>query len=230
MPEPKIKIETYPIRISISKERKKLLSTGEVREYKRIRGYVEFYEMDALEKWVAIKKKDLETFKKLLVLFNDLLEVEFSIEITKEEFHELYKALQEYEEKNDDAWVYHYGIPKIYYFLRGLIFAEWRPFRTLKQYLEEHEIEGIDPDKLKDEVFSLLEKIEDELWKRYEKLGISEFTDMEALDYNEFVVEMRFNEIRVSKRGQIILDKDDDKYILEISMDGSCDIDYICIR
>ena len=132
-----IDIDSYPIRISISKERKKLLTSGEVREYKRVRGYVELHELDALHSWIAIRKDQFEILEELLIDFVKSMNFEIKIEITPEKYPVLYKVLKEFEEKGN-AWIYHQNLPEI-----GWIFLTlwvYRYERDIAKYLEE---EGI---------------------------------------------------------------------------------------
>jgi len=225
----RIDMEIYPIRISITKERKKLLSSGEVREYKRIRGYLELHELDALKKWKAVKEKDLNELLKLLLLFDDLLEKKIEVKITKEKYPTLYKILKEYELRNEDAWVHDYGIPKIHIdFLYPLMFLDVN-LDALFANSDMSILSEEEEDKLMDDVWQLLEDVDDAIYKAYESLGISELVSIDAGDYAEIIIDACFGDLEIHKFAETYLDKGEDGYVLVINVDGSlflkdCDI------
>jgi len=225
----RIDLEKYPIRIAISKERRRLKSSGEIRVYKRCRGYVEMDERDVTESWVAIKVRDFNLFKSLLLHFDNLLEKEISEEINEKKYPVLFMALKQYEEKHEDAWVHDYGIPRIYWdFLKALLFKEWMGFgQTTEMYLEEKGI-SVYVYELEDDLAYLWENIEEKLQSEYTKLG-GVVHSIEALDYGEINIELHFGSFIARKRGTIYLDKSDNAYKIEIRMNGSSSIGGIYI-
>ena len=169
-----------------------MLSTGEIKVYKRVKGYVELHEVDALESWKVVKEKDLNELQKLLLHFDDLLEKKIEIRITKERYPTLYKILKEFEERNEDAWVHVYGIPKIHIdFLYLLLFSNVNRdvlfARSDMPNLSEEEEE-----KLNDDIWQLLEDIDDAIYKAYSGLGISEIVSIDEGDYAEIVIDAIF--------------------------------------
>jgi len=227
--EKKVEMERYTLRISITRERKRLLSTGEVKEYKRVKGYVELHEVDALESWKVVKEKDLNELQKLLLHFDDLLEKKIEIRITKERYPTLYKILKEFEERNKDAWVHIYGIPKIHIdFLYPLLFSNVS-LDVLFARSDMPNFSEEEKEKLNDDIWQLREDIDDAIYKAYSGLGISEIVSIDEGDYAEIVIDAIFGEVEVHKFAETYLDKDEDGYKLTINVDGSmhlpnCDI------
>ena len=212
-----IQIRAHPIHVSISKERKKLITTGEVREYKRVRGYVELHEDEALEEWVAIQERDFVELVKLLKHFVDLIESErVRVEISKDKYPTLWKALREYEESNP-AWFQVLGVPRIYLdVLKPLLILPGDADKVVR----EHEL-SVDPEQLKDEVWDLIEEVDDKVYEAFRPLGLSEIESCDPADYSEWIWTLRFGGVTIYKRGFEILGKGKDGYVLEVTFDGS---------
>jgi len=219
----RVEMDIHPVNVYVSKEKKKLLMEEKI--YSRIRGYVELTGNDLSEKWCAIRRRDAETFIKLLKLMYRLTERKFEVEITREKYPGLHGMIKQFEEKH--GWYFKFGEPEVFWYVIRPVMVS---IDNLGYVVEEEELD-VDVSKAKEEVWSLYSEIDEKLHKTYENLNISEITNFEILDYNEFLIEATLSlddeEIDFERRGRIHLDKNGDKYILKFEIDGSMWIENI---
>jgi len=212
------------LKVYVVKEKRDLKSGEKI--YERIRGYVDIEGSDIGRKWYSIHEKDLEALIRILDIFAGIFDMKIEIEITQDRYPEIYNVLKQYEEKNDDAWIYHFGVPDIFYFLNGIM--DGYVDRELKYY-------GIDadPEKLRGEIEKLWIEITDRI-ENYikDRLLISaEIVDVHRGDYNEWIYEIVIDGIKITKFIEHTLDKSGDKYIFRIlGLGGSLFIEETSIK
>jgi len=192
------------------------LRTGEVKVYKRVRGVVDLESSD--KKWYAIAEDDIKVLVGVLDIFAGVLsKIEFEVEITEEKYPELFKLLNEFEERNRDAWRIVRGVTVISYNFNEIMDLDFDRIRGYK----------VDEKKVIDEINRLWEeivtKIDGYLKDRFMANNI-EIYNIERWFGDEWAYYITVGSVDIEKKMTHRLEKREGKYVLRVIGDGTLQI------